>query len=471
MKKSILLITALLVIWSVSITYSQEIKRIDLDKTTSFALKEQWSELNQFLDSIPENDPNAAVLRMLKGHACLAINENDVSFCCFLTVMKDSIGLQKWIAYATDLTGKNDKSSVSCYFLGDAQARLRKFDEAIQSFSKAIDLNKNSYLSNNARGVTYLVVTKYYEAKADFQKATEIKNDFADATNNLGNRTLVIMEGAKKGLEYFDKALEINPKNSLSYLGRGCLRVIQNDHDTTDFFLSLKNSFCTNPFFIINFDTIMDRITGVNNFLADIVDNPGTSFKASYQTPSTSNVDNLHNTYSDWKSNPTQANWNKVVYASNAVSSNELNHFSNSTLKADMYKNADLRDKARTQNDAVHDWNNGKAQGWTEFGRFAAKTIAATTAGVTAFFHPATTPLVTAGYHVTSAAADNVANNVNTMTNQSRNSSDILGNSFSHTKTTQGGVSQSFQSAFIENGKWPFIPCYGLLYNFYLLKK
>ena len=34
-----------------------------------------------------------------------------------------------------------------------------------------------------------------------------------------------------------------------------------------------------------------------------------------------------------------------------------------------------------------------------------------------------------------------------------------------------GGVSQSFQGSFIEDGKWPFTPCYGLLYNYYLLKK
>ena len=477
MKKSIFLrVVVLWVILSVSGAYSQEIKEIDLKKATSLALKEQWAELNTFLDSIPENDPNTAVLKMLKGHACLAINENDVSFCYILNVMKDSVGLQNWIAYTMDLAGKNDKSAISYYFLGDAQARFQKFEDANKSFSLAIEQDGNNYLSYNARGVVNMMATKHYEAKADFQKAIEIKKDFADAQNNLGNRTLAIMEGAKRGLEYFDLALIKNPDFSLANMGKGCLNIILNQPDSMSFQSAAKQALCINPFFIRNFDSLILTTTGNNELLlSNLINNPGTSFKVSYTTREDYNV--AVNTFAiaAKNGNATKEQLNKVVTAYSGLSSQDKPDASrffkerstqvpemasatnNYAPDLDKWYKVDSEFYRKAVSQAV---GSGTVYGGATVGALIKKTPQSA-------MHGAVLGKTVDGFYQNGPNKDWQDSN----SSKAKANDDLWSQTPKATKNNVGGVSQSFQGSLIEDGKWPFTPCYGLLYNLYLLKK
>lgn len=60
----------------------------------------------------------------------------------------------------------------------------KRFDDAIDCYSKAIALNDTDYLAFTKRANCYHILKKYDEAAADYEKAIRIKKDFIPAYNN-----------------------------------------------------------------------------------------------------------------------------------------------------------------------------------------------------------------------------------------------------------------------------------------------
>lgn len=97
--------------------------------------------------------------------------------------------------------------------------RYSKFDEAEETLTKAIRYDKHNFEAYYYRGCAKVNAKKYQEAVADFEKAIELKPDYADAYFNLG-RTYYLMNNEDKACENYKLAAQYGRANLDDYLKR-----------------------------------------------------------------------------------------------------------------------------------------------------------------------------------------------------------------------------------------------------------
>ena len=97
--------------------------------------------------------------------------------------------------------------------------RYSKFDEAEETLTKAIQYDKHNFEAYYYRGCAKVNAKKYQEAVADFEKAIELKPDYADAYFNIG-KTYYLMNNEDKACEYYKLADQYGRPNLEDYLRR-----------------------------------------------------------------------------------------------------------------------------------------------------------------------------------------------------------------------------------------------------------
>jgi len=97
--------------------------------------------------------------------------------------------------------------------------RYSKFDEAEETLTKAIKYDKHNFEAYYYRGCAKVNGQKYKEAIADFEKAVELRPDYADAYFNLGN-TYFLMHEEDKACEYYRLADKYGRPNLEDHLRR-----------------------------------------------------------------------------------------------------------------------------------------------------------------------------------------------------------------------------------------------------------
>lgn len=187
-------------------------------------LSEDWKKVADLLGSVDTETPSPA-LRLIKGHACLALNRNNESLCLFLSVSTDE-ERKEWEKWTHDFANKNQKSAIAYYFKGDALARLKQWDNALIAFNDALKLKQNHPLVLNARGVTYAAMGSLDNALIDFDHATVASEVFADAFCNLGAVAIQQKEGAKGAETDFTRALNKSADFAFALYGRGCVMLV-----------------------------------------------------------------------------------------------------------------------------------------------------------------------------------------------------------------------------------------------------
>jgi tetratricopeptide (TPR) repeat protein len=111
----------------------------------------------------------------------------------------------------------------NCYAYNTQQ----EYELAIQSCSKAIEIDPNYAAAYFRRGYAYLNLRKYDQAIADFTKDIEL---IPVATRSYINRGTVYMHQQKYDLAISDlsKSIEINPTEPQAWLDRGLVYILQN---------------------------------------------------------------------------------------------------------------------------------------------------------------------------------------------------------------------------------------------------
>ena len=115
---------------------------------------------------------------------------------------------------------KKSKTAIS-YFKGVACQLKRRWDEAIDEYNKAIEINPEYACAYNARGHAYYIKGQYDKAISDFTKAIKLNPRNAEAYNDRG---ITYDEGKSeydKAISDFTKAIELNPKDAKAYNNRG----------------------------------------------------------------------------------------------------------------------------------------------------------------------------------------------------------------------------------------------------------
>ena len=95
--------------------------------------------------------------------------------------------------------------------------QLKEYDESINKWKRAVELNPQYFFAYNNLGNALLNLKKYDEALTNFNKAIEIKPDFSDAYNNKGN-VLSKLNKYDDALLNYDKAIEIKPDSINGYI-------------------------------------------------------------------------------------------------------------------------------------------------------------------------------------------------------------------------------------------------------------
>ena len=124
--------------------------------------------------------------------------------------------------------GTNDTSPN--YTLGSDQLEEGEYDEAIDSFSKAIELNPEHADAYYRRGLAYFGKEDHNTAIADFSTAIELDADHFDAYFRRGI-AYIDRENHDAAIADFDKDIELTPDYPYSYYYRGYIYAIREDYD------------------------------------------------------------------------------------------------------------------------------------------------------------------------------------------------------------------------------------------------
>ena len=111
-------------------------------------------------------------------------------------------------------------NSVYYYNRGNAYFSLGKFEEAIQDYNKAIDLNPNDDLSYSNRGNAYFSLGKFEDAIQDYNKAIDLNPNDDLSYNNKGDAYFSLGK-FEDAIQDYNKAIDLNPNNASYYNNRG----------------------------------------------------------------------------------------------------------------------------------------------------------------------------------------------------------------------------------------------------------
>ena len=165
-------------------------------------LAENWKEVLRLLDGVDSRTPDP-VLRLIKGHACLALNDNNRSYRLFLSV-GGSVDLETYQQWVDGLLREHPGHAMTYYLLGDAKARSGRFVEAISAFDKGDRLAPDNPLILNSRGIAHAAANHFDEALSDVERAAGSSVPLlADACANLGFLAIHQKEGAREARQGF----------------------------------------------------------------------------------------------------------------------------------------------------------------------------------------------------------------------------------------------------------------------------
>ncbi|MEI0539516.1 tetratricopeptide repeat protein [Brachyspira pulli] len=117
----------------------------------------------------------------------------------------------------------------------------KKYEDAIEIFSKAIEINATHVKSYLYRGVCELVSGKVEEAVKDFNKGIELDPNQAKFYFYRGNVKLAY-NNIEEAIKDFDKAIELDPNYIKPYLYRGHAKLVlnRNEEAIQDFYKAIE---------------------------------------------------------------------------------------------------------------------------------------------------------------------------------------------------------------------------------------
>ncbi len=104
---------------------------------------------------------------------------------------------------------------------GNALFNLGSFEEALACYDKAIEIKPDYHYAWDNRGLVLNNLGRYEEALACYDKAIEIKPDYDNAWNNRGNTLFNNLGRYEEALACYDKAIEIKPDFHYAWDNRG----------------------------------------------------------------------------------------------------------------------------------------------------------------------------------------------------------------------------------------------------------
>jgi tetratricopeptide (TPR) repeat protein len=180
-----------------------------------------WPQVAQLLADVNEQTPDA-VLRLIRGHACLALNDNNRALGLFLGV-RDRRDLSRCRAWANRYADDRSGSATAQYLRGDVLSRQGRQDAALPCLDRALELDPAHLLARHARAVLHAALGDFAAASDDFSTAKAGQPRLAELYVSYATYLVQKRADAGKALEGYDKALQISPDYVLALNGRGAM--------------------------------------------------------------------------------------------------------------------------------------------------------------------------------------------------------------------------------------------------------
>jgi tetratricopeptide (TPR) repeat protein len=127
---------------------------------------------------------------------------------------------QQALSNSRQLLEKFPNSVILCNISGASNAGLMQFDDAIDSYKKALEIEPGYSEAYYNMGVTFKKKGNLDASIESYKKALEIKSDYTEAYFNMGN-TLRDKGDLEASIDSYKKALEIKPGYSEAYYNMG----------------------------------------------------------------------------------------------------------------------------------------------------------------------------------------------------------------------------------------------------------
>jgi tetratricopeptide (TPR) repeat protein len=137
--------------------------------------------------------------------------------------------LKKVASYEEDLKANLDDAT-AWFNRGLALGDLSRYDEALESFDRAIQLQPDDARAWNNRGWPLDELGRYEEALESFDKAVQFKSDLAEAWKNRGLE-LGKLGRHEEALESYDKAIQLQPDDASAWYNRGLALLSLDRHE------------------------------------------------------------------------------------------------------------------------------------------------------------------------------------------------------------------------------------------------
>jgi tetratricopeptide (TPR) repeat protein len=137
-----------------------------------------------------------------------------------------SIGILGFGIAATVLTVNLIKSSNASelYKRGETFLELKRYDDALAAYNRAVELRPEYAEAWNGKGDTLLALKRYEEARNAYDKAIQFQPNYGEAWIGRGN-ALNSLQQYKEAINSFDKALEIKPDSLAAWNSRGNVQI------------------------------------------------------------------------------------------------------------------------------------------------------------------------------------------------------------------------------------------------------
>jgi predicted O-linked N-acetylglucosamine transferase (SPINDLY family) len=106
------------------------------------------------------------------------------------------------------------------YNRGNAFSELKRFDEALQSYNRAIERRPGGPVTYNNRGNVLAELKRFDEALQSFDQAIQLNPDYSDAHINRGV-ALIELKRFEEALQSFDRAIQLYPDDPVTYNNQG----------------------------------------------------------------------------------------------------------------------------------------------------------------------------------------------------------------------------------------------------------
>mgnify|MGYP000878740981 CR=1 FL=1 len=168
-----------------------------------YFLVKQYQKGIDFANKALKLDENLAKAYYLKG-----------------SIYRESGDTAKAISSLETAIEQDNRFEDAFYDLGVLYA-ARKNPLALEYYNNALRINASSLNALYARAKYLQDMGKFDEAMTEYAATVKMHGDCENCYYNMGAVTLEIKKDAQKALEYFGKAIELNPTYLEAYLARG----------------------------------------------------------------------------------------------------------------------------------------------------------------------------------------------------------------------------------------------------------